>query len=428
MQLLKALFFAYAGWAVFAPGAHAAQTLDWPACVREVNERNPNLASLRASERAALSEVKASLLRHMPSASFIYEKDQSEVIFPDAFLNTGPSRIDRHGWRGGLNLFSGFGILGANRAAISNFHRSREDTRRVSAQLRFDLRDAFDRLLLVQEREKLLTEIAGRLEADVAMVQIRFDAGLAPRWSLLSAKAQAAEAKWRIQEAALALRAGGRRLFSILGRDGGDSIRVSGSFDAETPPDAPDSGAGDLRTNPEVAFREETLRIAREEVKIARSGFFPTVNLSGQYLWQDSSWPPRIRTWTLGLGINLPVFSAPRVYYLMDAAKERVVQEERRLAGTRFSTLDSIEEAYARYRAAFEKVSVTRALLGAEVEREETLRASFKVGRASYFEWNSAVTRRNQLELALLEDRFASDLSRAAWVRSLGLGLEDALR
>ncbi|PIP85189.1 MAG: hypothetical protein CO113_10605 [Elusimicrobia bacterium CG_4_9_14_3_um_filter_62_55] len=315
IQFLNTLFWCSGGVALCVFGARADGALDWNACVREVSENNPSLASFRASERAALSEAKASILRHMPSAGFVYEKDQSEVIFPDAFLNTGPSRIDRHGWRGGLNLFSGFGILAANRASISNLRRSREETRRVSAQLRFDLREAFYRLLLVQKRSELLAEITRRLDSDVSIVEIRFNAGLAPRWSLLSVRAQAAEAKWRIQESELALRAGERRLASILGGESGESIRVSGDFDSAPPPGDVDSNADSLQRNPEIAFREETLRLARDQVAIARSGFWPTVNLSGQYLWQDSQWPPRIRTWTVGLGVHLPVFSAPRNYY-----------------------------------------------------------------------------------------------------------------
>jgi outer membrane protein TolC len=419
------LFSAVLGTAVGS--VRAEVSVDWRFCAAEVSRTNPDLAGLRAAEAAARSDFKASVLRHLPSANLIYEKDQSEIIFPDSFLNTGPSRIHRHGWRGGLNLFSGFGTVGSNRAALALLRRSGEELRRASAQIRLELREAFGRLLFVQERTKLLEGIAARLDTDVELVDIRFKAGLAPRWSLLSAKAQADEARWRIGESRLAITARRRKLLSLLGRTGAEDLAASGEIGVEGPPEGPPD-AGFLDGHPDVAVRDESLRLAKDLVTVAQSGFWPAVNLSALYLWQDAEWPPSIRTWSVGLGVSLPVFSAPRTYFEWDAAKKRVRQEEHRLFSARRLVVDNVTDAYARYRSAYDRLAVAESLLAAEVEREETLRAAFKVGRANFFEWNAAVTRRNQLELSLLDDRLGAYLARAGWTRSLGRGLEEDLR
>ena len=426
-QFLAPLFLYLVGGFGGVSPLFGAESIDWNTCVQEVAGRNPALAGLRASREAARLDVKASMLRHMPSANLVYERDQSEVIFKDSFLNTGPSIISRHGWKGGLNLFSGFGILGSNRASLSAYRRTGEELRRASAQIRFDLREAFGGLLLVQRRIKILRTVAERLKGDVELVDIRFKAGLAPRWSILSARAQADEARWRIEETELLIRARRRKLLSVLGREGNGAFEVSGSFEFEKPTEAFGPEGHPIETHPDVAFRQESLQLAKHQVMIAQSGFWPTVNISGQYLWQDSQWPPKIRTWFVGLGVSLPVFSAPRSYYLLEAAKKRVEQESRRLAGSKFLTTESQVGAYARHRTSYNRLAITEKLLEAEVEREETLRAAFKVGRANYFEWNSAVIRRNQLEITRLDEELDAYLSRAAWLRSLGVGLEENL-
>jgi multidrug efflux system outer membrane protein len=404
----------------------AVPELSWDECLREVRAENPRLASAEEGIRSARATWRTTWSNWLPSVNGVAEEEKTAVIFTDAALNTGTSTIYRIGPKAAWNLFNGFGSTGASLSAWHTFKQAHAAKDQTAYQLRFQLRDAFGQLLFLEKQAELLRGIAAKLHGDADFVKVRYEGGVAARWSWLEAEAAAEEADWEALQADLRFRSEKKRLLSVLGRPATDNVRVKGELATPPPPEAVDSFVESARNeHPDVKFQFENVEIARGLELKAQSAVWPSATLTYSYLWQEDVWPPTIRSWDLLGNITLPLFNGGANVNGILAARDTVRQQEGALEDVKNAAGSAVEDAFAQYRASFARLKAVRTQLAASAEREETMRAQYKAGNATFFEWNFAVTEYVDVQKAELNARLDAYSAQSAWERSLGVGLEE---
>jgi outer membrane protein TolC len=389
----------------------------------EAAKSNPALQSADSAADAARDIWKGTIGAFMPTVSGILQEERSDVLLPQSSLNQGQSTVYSWGPEVSWGLFSGFASVAATKQAFHNFKAAEATERNVSASVRLNFRTYFGELLFLKQDIELLKSIAAKLHADADFVKIEYQGGVGARWNYLEAESQAEEADWEVYQAQTEVRSTRQHVLALLGRPQFEELTVTGSLEVPHPPGSSDEFViKALSDHPNVVFQKEQIEVARGGVLGAASQFIPTLNATYSYLWQDDVWPPQTRTWDLTAGFNIPIFNGGSSVEAYKQAKTTVQEQRQTLSDVQNTVKSAIEDAFAAYRALDARLKAVRAELAAEAEREETVRAEYKAGRASYFEWNTAVNSYVTLQKQELQSMLDDYNALGAWESSLGLG------
>ncbi|PPD51654.1 MAG: RND transporter [Methylotenera sp.] len=179
-----------------------------------------------------------------------------------------------------------------------------------------------------------------------------------------------------------------------------------------------------LENRPDIRQAEQTLIAENAQIGIAKAALYPSISLTGSYggesLELGNLLKSGARIWTLGLGLDLPIFDSGRRKARVDQATARQKQ-----ALAQYQT--TIQNAFREVNDAL----VTRRL---NVEREQSLAASeasakkalvvaenrYKAGYSAYLEVLDAQRVHNDAALANVQARQATSLASVELFKVLG--------
>lgn len=389
--------------------------LTWEQCVQEAAEHNPDLASASAS-------VDVARFQHRGSYSNFYPQLSLESGYTSSRPgSSSPGREFGLGVKLTQNLFSGFrdaGQVAQTRATLEAAGAGRGATR---AQVSFDLKSAFSRLLYAQEQLQLTEAIAARRKENMEMVQLRFEAGREHKGSFLRSQANYSQAAFEVEQARRAVTVAKRELGRALGRDMTDGLQVTGSFDV-TVPDAPPDFPALAKRTPAYLQPEAQTRVAEAAVTVARSSFFPSLDASGSIGQKGGYLPMDTSDWSAGLTLTFPLFSGGQTYYDVQSARAGYRQAQEVLRSADDQSVFGLAQAFAALQDAVGQTAVRREFLHASEVRAEITRNLYTTGLISFDDWdvieNDLITSRKQM-LASQRDQL---LAEAAWELTQGTG------
>lgn len=254
------------------------------------------------------------------------------------------------------------------------------------------------------------------------MVELRFESGVENKGSAMMAAALVGQAKYERIVARDAIRVSREQLAAVMGLDDAEVIAIKGPLPMSAPSADPDFLALTYR------HPERRQAIAEEEgvragVKLARSSFFPSVDVVGVVSTQGDGWPPDRGRNSVGVNLSLPVFSGGTDYHNYKsavasygaAASDRLAKEQ--------GLMPTLKQAWATYFEAVEKLKVDRAFLDAAEVRAEIARNKYNNGLMSFENWdiveNDLITKQRTV-LASERDRAVAE---AAWEKAQGRGV-----
>ena len=179
-----------------------------------------------------------------------------------------------------------------------------------------------------------------------------------------------------------------------------------------------------LENRPDIRQAEQALIAENAQIGIAKAALYPSISLTGSYggesLELSNILKSGARVWTLGLGLDLPIFDAGRRRARVDQATARQKQ--------------ALAQYQSAIQNAFREVNdalITRRL---NVEREQSLATSeasakkaltvaenrYKAGYSAYLEVLDAQRVHNDAALAKVQARQASSLATVDLFKALG--------
>lgn len=138
------------------------------------------------------------------------------------------------------------------------------------------------------------------------------------------------------------------------------------------------------RNRPELEAARAQAAAAVAQVRVARSGLFPTVSFNAATGYTGSSVPGlHGRTYTIGLGFDLPLFTGMSRQYSLQSAKEQVEAASARADLTRQQVALQVFTAYYNLQTATERVRTAANLLASATESESVARGRYREGVGS---------------------------------------------
>ena len=156
-----------------------------------------------------------------------------------------------------------------------------------------------------------------------------------------------------------------------------DSLRfISQSIDALI--------AAATRNRPDLQAVRAQAAAAAAQVRVARSGLFPTISLNANSGYTQTSIPNfQGRTYSIGLGFDLPLFTGMARQYNLQSASEQVEAANARSEQTRQQIALQVFTAYYNLQTGTERVQTAADLLASATESESVARGRYREGVGS---------------------------------------------
>lgn len=424
----------------------AAPAAEWPsdrwwtaygdpqltALIEEALAGAPDMAKARARLRQAeaLTETAASTLGpHIAAAASAAETKQS-------YNNGVPKPFVPHGWNdaglAGLSFDWQLDLFGKNRALLAAATSEAEAARAGEAQARLTLSTAVaatyaDLTRLHADREAAQEALRVRADSE-RLISQRCAQGLESQAALERAHAgrAAAEAELAALDEAIGLTR--NAIAALLGQGPDRGLRI-----ARPEPEAIRAFGlpADLQANlvgrrPDVVAARLTVEAAAKRIKVARTDFYPNVNLTAfvgvQSLGLDMLAKSGSSMGSVGPAITLPIFEAGRLQGAYRGARAQYDEAVASYDQTLAKALQDVADSAVSARALEPRLDKSREALAASTKAYDLARERYARGLGTYLEVLNAQDAliANWRAVADLETRaFALDI---ALVRALGGG------
>lgn len=410
-----------------------AETLSWKEAVEETIRANPSLRSSEENLNAARFQTKAAYGGFLPqvTGNFDYSRGGRSSSTPGTLtpsaggsLSTDDSSFYSFSVNARQNLFAGFSDAAKIGQGKANETIAGSNVGLAKAQASFDLKSAFADMQFAQDSVALAQNIIKRRRDNQDLVELRYQSGGENKGSLLLSQAYYQDARYDLLQAENAVETARQRLARVLGRETLKGVRVTGSVPL-TSPSKLESPERLLEQNPEVKKSIGQKRLAKENVRAARSNFYPAVDLNAAAGRQGDRWFPEENRWSVGVGVSLPLFSGGTDYHNLKGAKSKLLAAEYDQTSTANNVRVKLIDTHKAYTESVQRVATDRAFLKAAEARAEIARSKYNNGLISFEDWDiieSDLIARQKAALASRRDRVTSE---AAWEQAQGRGIFD---
>ena len=139
-----------------------------------------------------------------------------------------------------------------------------------------------------------------------------------------------------------------------------------------------------VRQRPDLEAARAQAAAAAAQVRVARSGLYPTVSLNANSGYTSSTIPGlRGRTYSVGLTFDLPAFTGLSRQYSLRSAAEQLDAANARAEQTRQQIALQVFSAYYTLQTATERVRTAADLLASATESESVARGRYREGVGS---------------------------------------------
>ncbi|HTH48425.1 MAG TPA: TolC family protein [Candidatus Limnocylindria bacterium] len=342
------------GTAVFA--ADAPAPAPWPTAPLTLKDaleltlsRNPDLLKGKQDieEAYGLAVQLRGVVTPKLSASGAYniiDEGRIEKVPFGAPGTAGVAFQKDQNWNAGIGisqpLYSGGKLTSSLRSAKLTKEAAVANYQALVADTLLNVRIAYQDVLLAAEQivtQEASTEL---LTKELTDTKRRYDAGTVPRFNVLRAEVELANAKPKLFRARSAYRIAKNNLATLLGwnipeNTGADiPLTLAGKLESEPyETDLPSAIAKAVQHRPEITVRRLSEKLRKEDVTQAKSGYIPTVSAVAGYGWVSRNFSPsladEVHGWSAGAVVNWDIWDFGITQGKVSAAKAR--QEKARI-------------------------------------------------------------------------------------------------
>ena len=401
-----------------------AHALIWEEGIKEVTLNNPELSAAQNLLQSQTFQLKAAKSTFFPKVQASVETDYGTTA-----LNTTAARSNSLGVSATENIFAGFSDSAKIDQAQSAIDSALANLQTIRAKVSYDYKSSYANLVYAEKYIKLTSDIMKRREANLRLVQLRFESGRENIGSLNLSKAYLAEAKYDHLIATNSLGNAQAELAKVLGRIGGsedDNLLVANS-------NIPISSFPSLMAHlnfkelaqltPDYQKAVSDQKSSKASVEIAKASFFPSLNLTesaSRFNRDAGAWS---NTWSVGAALSFPLFDGFHDYYSLKSSLELFRSSALSKKNIEDTTIVSIKNAYTKYIELIQKLEVDTAFVEAGLSRERIAKEKYNNGLLTFDEWdiieNDLIARQKSLVLTEKERVVAE----ALWEQVQGKGV-----
>ncbi len=324
-------------------------------------------------------------------------------------------------------LFDGAKTDSGVKAAVENILAAQYNLNVVSSNVRLNLRTAFVDLLQAQELLSLTEEIVKLRKQNVELVSMRYEAGREHIGSVLTTKANFAQAEFEAAQAKRQLELSQVRLNKELGQGQYKPVKVQGDFiltsKLEQKPDMLQL-AMDNSFLKQLSAKKEA---ARWGISSAQAEYFPQVYADVSVGRSDDKFFPEKNKWGAGLSFSWPIFEGGSRKAQKVKSQSVFRQSEQDLRSGKDGVIFTLEETWANMLDAQENVLVQDKFLRAALERSKIAQAQYSNGLVTFDDWTIIEDSLVRAKLSYLDAQANALIAEASWIQAKGgrLGYEE---
>ncbi|MBP9673580.1 MAG: TolC family protein [Bacteriovoracaceae bacterium] len=415
MKIFYSLLFIF-----FSLTLSAKIPLSWEQAVTMAENSNAELKSAHSNLNASEFQLGIPRSTFLPQLSFDLSYDRK-----DQTTNTLNSSYDLFSSSLNLNqnLFAGFQDIEKIKQAKLNIKISQAQLQSTKAQISFNLKNAFENFTYAKDYLELTEEIIRRREGNLSLVELSFKSGRENKGSFFLSQAYLEQAKYDNLQAKNALRISLAKLGQALGIDNSSEYDIQGNIPTQEPDQLP-LFTDIAKNTPEYQKSLWQEEFAKAQITIARSAFFPSLDLTGSLTRSDQNfYPNQDRYWSMGLNISLPFFSGGKDYFTTKSAVQNWSASENQKINLSRQIISQLEQVYATYLEAVAKFKVDSSFKQAATARAEISRTRYNNGLLTFEDWdvieNDLISRQKNYLLSK-RDRVITE---AGWEQVQGKGV-----
>jgi TolC family type I secretion outer membrane protein len=411
LSLLLTAAFLFAAHAVRADDGTSLQTLTLQQCIDLALKQNPSVLKAQQEIRRThglVVEARAGIIPHV-TASGDYTQIDTRAIdrFPFG-TNAAPVEFknQQQPWSAQIEasqlLYAGGRVLAGLRAAKFSDQIAILGFQRTVADTILNVRTAFYQILLNKAQVAVREQSVKLLDQQLEDARHRFDVGAVPRFNVLRAEVELANAKPPLIRAQNDLRLAREALVKLLAIDSPQTrdftpITFAGDLTYEHRPWELGKALSDaLAQRPELQGAEKQVAVTKETVKVAQAGYKPEVSVFGDYRIYDSTFGSdldnTVHGWLVGARATWPLFDGLQTKGRITQARAQRVQAELDYADTRRGIELEVRQAYSDYLQALELLEAQKKTVEQAEESLRLAEARFRAGTGTQLDVLSAQT------------------------------------
>jgi outer membrane protein TolC len=321
------------------------------------------------------------------------------------------------------NLFSGFlDSSKINEAKLTTIG-TQENLKSIIAKVSYDYKSAFMSLIYAQKYIILTNDIIKRREANLRLVELRFESGRENIGSLHLSKAYLAQAKYDHLIATNALSVAQANLAKVLGRSSYEDLSVTGIV--------PVKNLNNIKLNfldlavitPEYKKAVTDEKIAMSFLDIVNANFYPSLNLTGNGTRANRDGGAWSNTWSVGADITFPLFNGGKDYFTSKSSHELYRSAVFFKRNIQENGIVKLKDAYARYLESISKLEVDQAFVEAGNSRERIAKEKYNNGLLTFDEWDIIENDLINRQKSLLQSERDRVVAEANWEQVQGMGV-----
>ena len=309
----------------------------------------------------------------------------------------------------GINVFNGFGDVA--RLTQNRLYLDAADTQyeRQEQAVVFDVMDRYLDLLTRQEQVNIQEEALTAQQQTLTQIEELVRVGVQPISDQYQQQAQVASTELALLNAQRDAQLAEVALIQVLQLDPFGSYEFTAPSVEDLPLTEEDYDLGNLLQN---AFERRsdlqaqlfTISAAREGLRVARSGYFPSIDLSVGYgsRWSNNVFPggpappaffdqlDQQRGGSVGIGLSLPIFDRLQTRNNVQRAQVQYDNAELDLQALRQNVALEVRQSYLNYLTAEKTLDVTEKQLQAADLALEAAQERYNVGAGTIVELTDA--------------------------------------
>lgn len=368
MNALRTLCLAACAACLAAAPAGAAGELTLEECLSLAFKDNPEVKISRGEVAAArgdrLSAVSGFLPRLMFKGGAQRQSQDSYASDLLASQVSSPVKRSEEMFHLGLELEQPLYIGGYGSAeyAFTKAQLSRASSRLEDRVLntRIEVAAAFYEILALERKILALKEAVEFMTAHTKVVRAQVRARVALKTHLLSAEVMLLSGRRDLMKAQNALQLARRRFNATLGRDPAGDLRLKGDLKQDALDVDIARASGDrLDAHPAVLAARAYMDMGEHAVGMAKADMYrPKVKLVGNYNLTEDKWVPQKDDWSVGLGLEIPLFSS-RPYGKVKKYEAELAQAKTGFEFSRERVSLEIQAAYLDFTQARDALEIT---------------------------------------------------------------------
>ena len=388
-------------------------------CINLTLKHNPTLqaASLNTQvQQNRLAQTRANYLPQINgNASYSRSNQENAAGWGDA----------QDGYSSSISasqLIYDFGKTGlSSKIQKNNLYSSKQDEQNTINEVIYQLKQAYYGVLNAEESRNVYAQSVEQYQEQLKRAKAFYDVGTRPKIDVTTAEVNLNNAKLNLIKGENALKTAYYNLTNIMGiYDQNPSFTL---VQKNTVPKynitIEDALKEAQKNRPDLLSMQLKLENAKRNVSLAKTGYAPSLTANGSYGWSGQDFPLYDR-WSVGAGINVPIFSGLSTYNQVKEAQNNMQVAYANLTAKEQAILLDVKTCYFNFEEAKTRIPVAELSRKQAQENYDLAVGRYKVGVGNYIEVKDAETTLSNAKLSYIGAVFDYNLAIANLQRAMG--------